>query len=315
MNPNELEELLGRIRDGVASEADFDRAQTLLGEEEAACSLDVAGAIFDEAGGGGSLGEFDFSQKIMAGIGVQEPELPIAEAVREAAGKIDIADDVLAEVSGKQWSPEWLSALLDHELTEESHRGAVRRLVREPGAGSEMTAFAEIGRHIRESVRVESGGEVDLWSSVARGMGMADPEAVHGWDGQRFAAAVRVEAGSVDVVDAVMARVRRSSQGASPVIPEPANRGFSGSFSWGAVAAAAVFGIVLTASRSFWAPDLGADPSLSARGIPQGVIASLHFAHSDEIRLEFPTESQAWVEVPEKDEDPLIIWVEEEASL
>jgi len=272
-------------------------------------------AIADEAGVSGALGEIDFSQQIMAGIRAQEPELPIAEAVRASAGEIDIADDVLAAVAGKQASPEWLSALLDHELTEESHRGAALRLVREPGAGAEMTAFAEVGRHVREAVRAESGGEVDLWGAVARGIGVADPEEVPGWDGQRFAAEVRAEAGTVDVVDAVMAQVRRSSQGATPVIPEPANRWFSGSFSWGAVAAAAVFGIVLTASRSFWAPDPMVDPSASGHGSPQGAIASLHFAHSDEIRLEFPTESQAWVEVPEKDEDPVIIWVEEEASL
>jgi hypothetical protein len=40
----------------------------------------------------------------------------------------------------------------------------------------------------------------------------------------------------------------------------------------------------------------------------------VQFATAEEIRLEFPTEAQAWVEIPDAEEQPLIIWVEEEAS-
>lgn len=254
----------------------------------------IAEAVRDEAG------EIDDARQVMAAIGVTT--LPIAAAIHDEAGAVDVVDAVVVRVS-----PWWLSAMLDRALTPGEHRAAAARLAAEPGAGREMTALADVGRELRAALIAEAGAAPDLWHGVAAKIGIADPEAVPGWEGVPLAEALRDEAGAVSVVDEVLRRVERSAQGFAPPAPAPANRGFT----YGAIALAAVALFTVVVGNAWF----GGSPSGEApidRGQP---LASLDFASPDEITiddLEYGQDANVQVITTEGENAAMIIWVEGE---
>jgi hypothetical protein len=169
-----------------------------------------------------------------------------------------------------------------------------------PEAAADMMAFAEIGRELRTAVQREGGEVPALWTDVARQIGIAEPEDVVGFDGAVVAAAVRQECGSVDVVDDVMRRVKRSALAAGGEAPAPANRGFT----WGAMAVAAVALVFLVARIDFGNGEVGAG---------QSAMAALEFASADEIVVDDLSYAEnAAVFQDEGEGGALIIWVDEE---
>lgn len=284
--------------------------------------LPMAAAVHAEAG------EIELAASVASAIGDQV--LPLAAALRAEAGLVDVADAVLEAIGGEARVPvsdavrseagevdvwpelapafdeAWLSAMLDGELAPAAHRVAAGRLGRNLRLGREMTAFADIGQQLRSAVAEEAGEAPSVWSEVAKAIGIADPEEVVGYDGAEVAAAIRAEAGTVDVTAAVMATIRRQAVvPVEPEIPEPAN---DSGFSWGAVAAvAAVLLVVVGVARVM--PFGGSSTETSA---------DLTFASAAEITVnELSYDENTFVQVIQAEADDggsaLIIWVDEEA--
>ncbi len=293
MTPNDLDRLLQRIDDGVATPEERERVEAFLQEAEESALL--ADALRDEAG------PIDLADAILAKVAPHEPKVPVAEAVRDEAGTVDVAEDVALFSDDA-----WISAMLDHELEPRVHRLAARHLMT-TGAGVRMTELAEVGHVLREAVS-EEAGQIDLWDDVAHGLGVAHPEEVAGWDGSLLAEAVRAEAGRVDVADEVVSRVRRSALAAGPTAaPVAANdrtvRRWVGSL---ALAAALVLGVMVGREVT--------------RGPDAPAAFDIQFASADEIAitdLTYAEDADVTVFQGSDDNAPLIIWVEEheEANL
>jgi hypothetical protein len=282
-------------------------------------ALPVAQAVRSE------LRAVDVSGAVLAELGLRDAALPIADAVRAEAGCVDVADEVLArlglvedvlpiglalraeagtvdvvEVVDRVVSPAWLSAMLDHELGASAHQLATSRLRQDPGSCRDMTAFADIGRKLRLGVQDEAGPAPLLWGDIAARIGVADAEAVQGYDGASVAAAVRAECGTCDVSAEVMRQVRKSALAPVARVQAPANRGWSVA----AVALAAVALVAVLAGRSLYGTDVLVE-----------VEPTLQFAAADEIVVDDLSYGEnATVQVFQQDEDgaALIIWVDEE---
>lgn len=262
---------------------------------ELAGSVPIADAVRTEAG------EVDVVEPVLDEAGLVEPfAVPVAEAVRAGAGPVDVVDDVMALIAEG-----WISTLLDRELAGAEHTRALEKLSRHATAGMQMTVFADVGRALRAAVSAEAGPGPSLWHGVAAGIGIADPEVVAGYDGALVAAAIRSEAGTVDVTAAVMQRVKQSAVAPVGEVPAPANTRFA----WGAMllAAAAIL-CVVGANALFGA----AGDGFPERSLP---VAQLDFASPDEITiddLEYGENAFVQVITTEGDDAATIIWVEGE---
>lgn len=275
--------------------------------------------------------EVDVSDAVMTRLFGSSPELPVAEAVRSAAGPFDGADQrwagveaqvgpavrdaageadvwpaVAAAVGVDQVVPRelWLSALLDNELRGETRDRAVALVARDPAVGPEMTRLADVGRLVREAVTREAGPAPALWSRVGPEVGVVDPEHVPGWDGAWFAATLRAAAGPIDVTDAVLAAVRVDLVEA-PELPAAANTRGDGA-AWTVVAAVAMAAAMLLAV--VWQ---GSEPEVRQLELPDMV---MEFASAGEVnvdRIHSGPDSSVFVEVPSGADGPLIIWVDD----
>lgn len=280
--------------------------------------VDLAGAVAVEAGRVEAVGP------VFITLGLPD-ELPLADAVRGFAGPVDVADRVMlalglagaapvarpASAVVHEPSPEplpegWIAGLLDHELPEHLHLRAAEHVVRDEAGAAELTAFAEVGRALREGVEVGAGPAPSLWAGVASAIGLEDAEAVPGWEPELLRAAFREEAGTVSVADAVLATVLSERQALVTdlePLPEPANN-----VSWVAVSgllAAAVMLLVLV-------PRLFAAPSDDVF-----VPVAPEFAAAGEVnvdRLTYGDNASVYVEVPTDVGTPLIIWVDDGAA-
>ncbi|MCB9676074.1 MAG: hypothetical protein H6737_13205 [Alphaproteobacteria bacterium] len=276
--------------------SDIESALTDLG-------MPLAAAIASEAG------RIDIADSVLAAIG-GEARLPIAEAVRAEAGVVDVWPDLEAVVSDA-----WVSAMLDHELSPAAHRAAVLRLREAPEAGALMTAFASLGSEIRTAVRAEAGECPYIWEAVAEAIGV-EAEAVEGWDGALFAAAVRAEAGSVDVANDVLRAIGAVRRPAIPysaveveAVPAPAN---SRRWNVGTLVMAAAAALLLTVAP------FGLQNSRSVGGTHTASVEapSPQFASAGEITVEnLDYHDEASVTQTLGDEGALILWVDEEATL
>jgi len=287
--------------------------------------LDVAGAVSALAG------RVDVVDAVLALVGIAgRPEdvlleAPIAAAVHAEAADVDVADAVLGALGAEAvpaaaavreeageaeiwpslapaFGPAWASALFDRELSLAAHKLAAARL-REKGAATQLTAWAELGAAIRDRVAVEAGS-VAVWAAVATRIGVEDAEAVPGYQGVEVANAVRHHAGTVELERVVEARIRSAK--AEPA----ANNGFAW-VRYAAVGLAAVAVLALSIGRVI--PLLG--PSADA---PAAVALAPDFATGEEIRVEdlsWAAESQVRVIQSHDDqgEQALIIWIDEEA--
>jgi hypothetical protein len=237
-------------------------------------------------------GEVDVAVAVMAQLG--DLPLPIAEAVTAEAGAVHVADGVDVLI-GEAWT----SGLLDGELSLVARRAATRRLVEQPSLGHGLTADADLGRGLREGVAAEAGAAPQVWRAVAEQIGIEDADAVAGWDGAQVAAAVRAEAGDVDVVAAVLDRVRKSAAAPTPAAPSltPANYG-----TWGAVALAAVALVMVTFGVPF-----------SAEAPEESTPETIQFAQAGEVTvdaLDYGMDTHVQV-IQSEDGGPLIIWFDD----
>ncbi len=306
------------IAEAIAKEAGQVEVSALIADIEAELTelrLPLAAAIASEAGSVEVVGA------VFSELGLEDAEFGlVAEAVRAEAGTVDVWPELEAVVSDA-----WISAMLDHELAPAAHRAAVQRLQDEAGAGAMMTAFASLGSELRTAVNKEAGPCPYIWASVAESIGV-QAEAVAGWDGAAFAAAVRAEAGEVSVTAAVMADIERREALAYPrsaavveiesiELPEPANTG-----RWSAstlVMAAAA--LLLFAVLPFGMSGLLDGESDTGGPAPVATVQTgeeVQFANAGEIIIEnLDYADDAAVMQTVGDDGALILWVEEEATL
>lgn len=254
--------------------------------------LPLAEAIAFEAGG------VEIADAVIVAIG-GEARLPVAEAVRGEAGPVAVWPAIEASVSGA-----WVSAMLDRELSTAGHRAAVQRLHDDPMARERMTAFASIGSELRTAVLEEAGECPYVWGAVAESVGMS-AEVVEGWDGEAFAAAIRAEAGSVDVASAVMSKVTRtmpSSVDESFEVPVAANKGFN------------LSALLMMAAAALMI--LGLPQLMGPGATPTMVDSGAQFASASEIiveELDYGDNSNVYQATG--DQGALILWVDEGKTL
>jgi hypothetical protein len=259
-------------------------------------SVPIAAAVADAAG------ELDVAPAVLHNLGVQA--LPVADAVAAEAGTID----VLATL-GPAFAEGWVAGLLDRELPAAAHRLAAARVLRHPEVAAELTAFAEVGRHVRTAITESCGATPYLWEHVAAELGLADPEQVAGYEEGVVAQAVRESAGSIQVAPAVMAQLRPVAVApeADPV-PEAAN---TAPWRWAGVALAAAALIVVIVGR------VAPLDAMLGDGEPSSVMWTPDFASADEVQVEeldYDEGVNVTVQLPDEEGDrPLIIWVNEEA--
>lgn len=253
-----------------------------------------------------SAGRVEIAASVLVKVGVDVP--PVSHAVRDAAGTVAVADVVMAGIVGADLPEGWMAGVLDRELPDAVHVKAASRIAASSLLGAELTGLASAGTRLRAAVEA-GAGTVSLWDGVAKSIGIADPEAVTGWDGAAVRAAVLDEAGSVDVVRRVMAKVRRSSAAPSErPEPRPANSAY-----WvaAAVAVAATILIVFGFSGIERMPSPGRPaPDMGAPGMV--------FAKADEIRVDdLNYADDATVQVIQEDgaDAAMIIWVDEGKTL
>lgn len=270
----------------------------VLDEAPPLWSADVRAALDAEAGDVVDLGaSFD-----PAGAEVGRA---LVGALRADAGEIDVADAVLAAVEPAALPEGWLAGLLDAALPPDVRELATRRVADDPELRRELALHAEVGRRLREGVIDEAGDLREGWARVAPELGFADGESVPGWDGRRVADAVRAEAGSVDVADAVVARLRREAE--APIPDEP--QGLGQGWMLAAVAmtaAAAMLSVVVPAIY-------GVRPETEVFEE-----RTLSFASADELALEgarYGEHASVFVELPGTPDAPVIVWVDDGAQL
>ncbi len=273
-------------------------AQVLAKVGMADAGLPIAQAVESAAG------RVDLVQPVLTALGLDDVLAPVADAVRAQAGVVDVVAPVMAAATAEA-STAWVSAMLDGELDLAGRAAAAEQMRGNREATAMMTAFASIGRELREAV-AEQAGEVDsIWAAVAPEIGIADPEEVPGWDGALLAEAVRAEAGETDVIHGVMSRVMGPAIVAPPAqIPEPANRGWQ--IPAAALAAAAVLAVLVNV------------PSLQGTDVPDNVPEVTTFASATEItvnELSYAENVTVQVFQAEGEEGPLVIWLDEETSL
>ncbi len=321
MSLAELVPLLRSLRDRVADPDALARARALVANE-AALPAELRDGVFDDdaaaaAAGllavlgcdetlGGALtdaiareGGVELAPSVLAAVGLHDEALPIADAVRDAAGEVDLVAAVSAFTEGA-----WISAFLDHELDPSAHRLAAHTLMR-AGGSAEMTALADLGQVLREAAHDEAG-EVDLWSGIAGGIGLAEPEEVPGWDGALLAEAVQHEAGEIDVADTVMERILRHALALGPsAAPPPANT----SMGWWLPALAGMAAALLVGVLYGRLP--------GAPSAVEGTSWDVQFASSEEIAIDdlsYGVETMVQVFQGDGDNAPLIIWIDDQEA-
>lgn len=298
--------LFGEIlREGVASELAAGREPALEASNREEIVLEdvwplgelLVAAVHHEAG------EVELVSPVFAELKLVLPILPLAEAILEEAGTID-----LVEALEPMLDQGWISAMVDGELSATERQQAVQRLRAHPEAGATMTAFATLGSDLRAAVAEEAGEPPFVWQGVAAALGI-DGEAVEGWDGALFAAAVRDEAGAVNVVDGVLGRITRPlpSMISEPIaIPEPANdRRWSGLLM---VLAAAVVLLIAVPKGSVSSFEWNRGPTAQ----PTVDVTTARFASAGEIvveHLDYGDHSNVYEVMG--DEGALILWVDE----
>lgn len=271
-----------------------------LGRAHDPAALPVAEAVAAEAGRGPELAK------------AHDPEaLPLAEALAAEAGTAALVEPVMARLGEEvpELPEGWASAFFDARLPDGLRVRAAERLATDADARAEIAAFAEVGRLLREAVPAEAGAAPAVWPAVADAVGADVEPRVEGWDEGLLGRAVAAEAGEAAIVDRVMATVERGAQAPTPLpLPEPANvGGWSGLGLVLAAAAAALLVAVLPRVLG------GADP-----GDPWTPRPLSEFATADELtvdRVQYGERASVFVEVPETQGAPVLIWVDDGADL
>jgi hypothetical protein len=329
-----LDQLLVRIRDGEATADEVARAELLLRADER-IPPDLRAVLFsdDPVGDAGALlailGHDDgFGAALAAAIQAESAGIPelsaaevaeleapfaiaLAEAVRELAGPVDVASAVEAAVA--DIPDEWLSALLDAELSPGRQRLVTAALAQNPARRAELTDLAEVGRQVRSGIHEEGGAAPWLWAEVAQEIGISDPEEVPGWSEVPLRAAIAEAGGPVPAVwPAIEGEVRRLSRLAAPAgtsnvvepprIPEPANQA-----RWW------VRGLVMVAAAALVSIGVWRWPAGQISTATSEEAQMLVFAGVEESQVvDLNYDSDVNVMQLEGDQGALILWVDEE---
>lgn len=295
--PETLKTLIQRIEDGTATAAELDQARAMLDAfawsevlpTEAEVSLAMALAV--------EAAEIDVSGAVLADIGAAVD--PIGDAVRDAAGTVDIVAGVMAQ------------------LDEQGALPVSEALVDEAGAFDAAAAVLaaldlDAGVPVARAVLDEAGG-VDVVAGV-----MAELEADLAPVGQ----AVHDAAGDIDIADAVMASLAAPSAmpaavGEAPKVGVAANN----TTRWfAAMLAAAMVALVLGLGGYLGggpaAPSTGVVNIASGDGdtdaLPE-MAPELMFASASEVQIEdLSFGDDVVVFQDEGDDGALILWVDEE---
>ena len=336
MNHQELDILLMRLRDGDKSPATLEQARLLLSSDDRfpedlrQCALDddpadasvallcllghedglgdaIMSAVLDEVGEDGGRSAIhwesnvadehvvipanDTLSPVTEEMLAELESYPVQNAISWESGPCNVVDGVM-EILGILITPAVAPAV----------QGA---------AGTVDVAHRVLGRlgleyvSAKDAVSYESGETPELWGNVASGIG--ESASLQKPLQASLSAALAAEAGQVDIVEAVMARVLRSA--VAPVvdpIPAPANRQW---FKWASIAVAAV--ALIGISLPFFTnspPDGGSET------------VGFQFASAVEIVVDdLNYDEDAFVQVIQDTDDQggqaLIIWVDDEAVL
>lgn len=285
-----------QLVDNAPKTLDYEPAVTAADVEahEAAHPWPIAEAVRDEAGG------VDVEPAVTGAVGLAVP--PLAAAVAHEAGSVSVWDAVAPWLE-----PTWLAGLLDHALSDEDHRRATARLRERPAWSAELTALASVGPALKAALAHEAG-TVSVWEGVAVRLRLPEAELVPPFRGAALAEAVRAEAGDVDVVGAVLERVSRTAVAPDPMpLPEPANAPSRGFAAWLPLALAAALALFVIGSR--FLPM--ADPAAV-----EGEAASFAFSGDGEVVMEiedYAEDVMVHVEPVTDDEgrQAVILWVDE----
>lgn len=304
-----LEQLLHRLRDGVGTPDDLERARALArsdaripDELREIVLCDPSEAAEDAAGLLAVLGADDLGEILVAAVLAEagDPEpiaddedewgpigLVLAEGLRAEADGFEIAGEVMKRIAAADFAR---GAILAEAVVDEAGDADVAEAV--------LAAVGWKSLPIAAAVAAEAG-RVDLADAVLAAVG-------HGRVAVREA--LVAEAGTVDVADAVMraiapvAAVRRELE-ARPVVhpvraPANNNRGWIGAVV--AMAAAALIAVGVGVERL-----MPADP---------GASTPLAFAHAGDVVVEDLSYAENVVVFQtEGDQGAVILWLDEEA--
>ena len=157
-----LDVLLMRVLDGEASDEERARLLELGDAEERLARLE---ALRAELKSSLEVDDIDLSDDIMAAL---------------SPGLAPVEDELVTEDLGLELR---LSAMVDGELSGEERLAMGEHLASNPDDVDQMTAIADMGRQLREALRLDTkNDEVELWGAVAEKIGIEDPEHVPGWE-------------------------------------------------------------------------------------------------------------------------------------
>lgn len=186
--PDRLELLLMQALDGELRPEDRAELATLADADIRLAEWAELRASLREALSEPVIGSVDLVAAVLDALNVQDDWAPIGLALREELHLPgpDLADAIMSALSpGPEPDPDTLlSAMYDGELSPAQRAQVVDRLRVDRAASAQLTAFAELGRLVRED-NARQVGAADLqgvWAQVALGIGMADPEEVPGWE-------------------------------------------------------------------------------------------------------------------------------------
>ena len=305
-----VEEIMGAVH-----------AEPTVSDVEAPAIPEVADAVRDEAGElsedlGREYAELPAlaeairaeAGRLAKDFGVDYAALtsPIAEAVRGEAGTVDVVEQVMAQL-GTHRVGEQMSAMFDGELRGEARAALAKVLLANPALQRELTLLADLSREVREAVSEERGPVPYMWEAIGRGMGLEAPEEVPGFDGASVTAALRAEAGPVDVADAVMDAILRQDVVEEPDVPEAISQ------QWGIAATLVIAAAAMLMVLPQWIGEV--DPADTSTAPAAPLMAELAKEGEVEV-LEISADEEAvFGVIPADGDGPLIIWVDDGAQL
>ena len=296
-----LENLLQRIADGTASDAEAAEARALLDADDGFGGW-VRDAVSAEAG-------IDVADAVLAAIDADP--LPLADAVRAEAGQADVSAEALVALDGTSWP-------IGDAVRAEAGAVDVSAAVHAALQGFDLG--------LAQAARAEAGG-VDVADDVMKALQVQDSGGLD-W----MVAAVRDEAGTVDVADAVMSTLgsRTAMPDAAadaPKVPQPANRRWFRRLAvvaaavaligaTGVVGGSAVIGGLIWGASSTTAPEgAGGGVQIASEGGSDQLLPSpdMVFASAAEIVVEDLSYGDG-VQVfqDQGDAGAMILWVDEE---
>lgn len=288
MSPERRELLCLRVSDGLASDAEVEELRVAGEDVDALVALR---ALLSEALHFEPMEDPGFADDVMAAVGAPDSLGALLREALDPGPLPDLSFDVLDAIDGAP-----LSAYADGQLAPAEQRAMAARLASDPAAAAQVAATARLSAVFAEAVRAEAGPAPQLWSGVAASLGL-DPEHVPGWNGAMLADAVRAEAGTVDLVQGVLARLPARRPAAANAAP--------GWRRWFDTLSLPAFGLAAAAALLLAFPAIQADRA----GALSFQVAPINHVQIEDLSSDAPN---AMVQVLQMDADaPTIIFIEE----